>query len=908
MATLRQGGLGGPAGAGGGGDQGGAGDSASWLVSAAPLLVGGIAALLLVRLYPLPLRLFARPLARRRGAVGFLSAASAGRASAAQALPLLALLLALTTAAFGGSVLTGIADARDRTALLAVGADVRVDRADGNLPAGLAAEIRRVPGVDEVAAVHIDWYLRLPDQSTAPLIAVDPAVYARLTRTTSLGPLREDELAAPEGELAGPGGGSVTPAGELVDPEGGSAEPAGRAAAPTGGSATRAGGATAPAGESVTPAGDLTTPAGRAATPAGRAATPAGRATAPAGRAATPAGRAAAPGGRRATLPAVASPDVARRLGEGPHTFRTPTGTFKAAVGAVRDGTPALPAGSAFLLIDRRVLDRPEDTALLATGASGQRIDAAALTRSARAAGADVDATFRAAERASLTDSPIQSGAERIYAAAVAAGAGYAVLAVLLALLHSAPQRAALLARLRTIGLSRGQGRRLLVLESLPQALLAAGGGVLSAVAAITLLAPGVDLAHVALAARGRLAELGDVTLRADPWSLLLPAVGVVVLAGRFRTGVVDRAAHGRDRAEDRRHRMTARTPSMDTMSSSLAELEARATAHRDRPAYGHDALITCDRLVRVFSTDGVEVQALQGLDLLVREGELMALVGASGSGKSTLMNILAGLDEPTAGAARVAGRDLLAMGAKERLGYRRDVVGFVWQQTARNLLPYLTAAQNVALPMQLKGGARGRRRATRALRAERAAQLLELMAVSDVRDRRPHQLSGGQQQRVAIAVALANNPSVLLADEPTGELDSHTAEQIFAAFRTANEELGTTIVVVTHDQAVASEVRRTVAIRDGRTSTEVLRRTEVDASTGQESVTSREYAMLDRAGRLQLPAEYTAALDMRDRVALELERDHIGVWPDDRQAGDADARRVRDADDRADGTGDADR
>lgn len=334
---------------------------------------------------------------------------------------------------------------------------------------------------------------------------------------------------------------------------------------------------------------------------------------------------------------------------------------------------------------------------------------------------------------------------------------------------------------------------------------------------------------------------------------------------------------------------MTAGTPTPSTARmSSLAELEARATAHRDRPAYGHDALITCDRLVRVFSTDGVEVQALQGLDLLVREGELMALVGASGSGKSTLMNILAGLDEPTAGSARVAGRDLLAMGAKERLRYRREAVGFVWQQTARNLLPYLTAAQNVALPMQLRGGtsgtsARGRRRTKRRTqKAERAAELLELMAVSDCRDRRPHQLSGGQQQRVAIAVALANDPSVLLADEPTGELDSHTAEQIFESFRTANEELGTTIVIVTHDQAVASEVRRTVAIRDGRTSTEVLRRTEVDASTGQESVTSREYAMLDRAGRLQLPAEYTAALEMRDRVALELERDHIGVWPDE--------------------------
>ncbi|MFF2845695.1 ABC transporter ATP-binding protein [Streptomyces sp. NPDC058001] len=313
------------------------------------------------------------------------------------------------------------------------------------------------------------------------------------------------------------------------------------------------------------------------------------------------------------------------------------------------------------------------------------------------------------------------------------------------------------------------------------------------------------------------------------------------------------------------------------TTDTTLADLERRATARRDRPAYGHDALITCDRLVRIFSTDGVEVQALQGLDLLVREGELMALVGASGSGKSTLMNILAGLDEPTAGAASVAGRDLLTMGAKERLGYRRDVVGFVWQQTARNLLPYLTAAQNVTLPMQLHGkGAPGRR-----AKSERALELLGLLDVAECRDRRPHQMSGGQQQRVAIAVALANDPSVLLADEPTGELDSHTGEQIFAAFRTANEQLGTTVVIVTHDQAVAGEVRRTVAIRDGRTSTEVLRRTEVDATTGEESLVAREYAMLDRAGRLQLPAEYTESLGMRDRVLLKHEEDHIGVWPD---------------------------
>ncbi|MCQ4213232.1 MULTISPECIES: ABC transporter ATP-binding protein [Streptomyces] len=314
------------------------------------------------------------------------------------------------------------------------------------------------------------------------------------------------------------------------------------------------------------------------------------------------------------------------------------------------------------------------------------------------------------------------------------------------------------------------------------------------------------------------------------------------------------------------------------TGTPTLAELERRASAHRDRPAYGHDALITCDRLVRIFTTDGVEVQALQGLDLLVREGELMALVGASGSGKSTLMNILAGLDEPTAGAAKVADHDLLTMTAKDRLRYRRETVGFVWQQTARNLLPYLTAAQNVSLPMQLRG------RTRRAKKSERATELLDLLGVADCRDRRPQQMSGGQQQRVAIAVALANEPKVLLADEPTGELDSHTGEQIFAAFRTANEELGTTVVIVTHDQTVASEVRRTVAIRDGRTSTEVLRRTHVDAATGQESLVSREYAMLDRAGRLQLPTEYTESLGMRDRVMLELEEDHIQIWPDDQE------------------------
>jgi ABC-type lipoprotein export system ATPase subunit len=279
---------------------------------------------------------------------------------------------------------------------------------------------------------------------------------------------------------------------------------------------------------------------------------------------------------------------------------------------------------------------------------------------------------------------------------------------------------------------------------------------------------------------------------------------------------------------------------------------------------------------VRIYAAEGIEVQALQGLDLVVGTGELTALVGASGSGKSTLMNILAGLDTPTAGSVRVAGRDLATMSARQRLGYRRSVVGFIWQQTARNLLPYLTALQNVELPLRLAGTGRPRRRG-------RAGELLDVLGVSHCAGRRPDQMSGGEQQRVAIAVALANAPSVLLADEPTGELDSVTAASVFGALQTANTELGVTVVVVTHDPAVSSMVRRTIAIRDGRTSTETLRHGEADDS-GQLGH-AVEYAVLDRAGRLQLPREMTDSLGMRDRVRLEAETDHIGVWPDARNS-----------------------
>jgi ABC-type lipoprotein export system ATPase subunit len=299
--------------------------------------------------------------------------------------------------------------------------------------------------------------------------------------------------------------------------------------------------------------------------------------------------------------------------------------------------------------------------------------------------------------------------------------------------------------------------------------------------------------------------------------------------------------------------------------SASIDVLGGRMTQDR--------ALIVCDNLVRIYKVADLEVVALQGLDLLVERGEFIALVGASGSGKSTLMNILGGLDVPSAGRAVVAGHVLGDMGRRERTAYRSRVIGFVWQQTARNLFPYLTARQNVELPMLLDGVGRRERTA-------RVTDLLARVGLADRGDHRPDRLSGGEQQRAAIAVALANEPAVLLADEPTGELDTTTAREVFDLLRTVNHELGVTIVVVTHDPMVTEQVSRTIAIRDGRTSSETLRRRAVSRQ-GDHHVVSEEYAVLDRVGRLQLPHSHVEALGLERRVRLALEPDHIGVWPD---------------------------
>ncbi|MFI5261332.1 MAG: ABC transporter ATP-binding protein [Candidatus Limnocylindrales bacterium] len=293
--------------------------------------------------------------------------------------------------------------------------------------------------------------------------------------------------------------------------------------------------------------------------------------------------------------------------------------------------------------------------------------------------------------------------------------------------------------------------------------------------------------------------------------------------------------------------------------------------------------MILCDNLVRIFKVADLEVVALQGLDLAVPGGELMALVGASGSGKSTLLNILGALDEPTAGQAIVGGHDLGRMRRRERTHYRRHVVGMVWQQTGRNLLPYLSAGENVELPMVL-AGTRGRR--------QRARDLLATVGLAERADHRPDRLSGGEQQRVAIAVALANAPDVLLADEPTGELDSNTSGEVFDVLRRINADLGTTVVIVTHDPLVSEHVSRTVTIRDGRTSSMTVRRTQ-RSDDGDHHVIAEEFAVLDKAGRLQLPRAHIEALDLADRVRLRLEEDHVGVFAE---------RAPEAADDRPDG------
>jgi ABC-type lipoprotein export system ATPase subunit len=283
--------------------------------------------------------------------------------------------------------------------------------------------------------------------------------------------------------------------------------------------------------------------------------------------------------------------------------------------------------------------------------------------------------------------------------------------------------------------------------------------------------------------------------------------------------------------------------------------------------------LIVCDNLVKIHKIRSREIMALQGLDLQIAAGEMVGIVGKSGSGKSTLLNILGGNDIPTSGTAQVAGFNLLALSARSRAAYHRHIVGFVWQQTARNVLPYLSALQNVEQPLYYAG-------TTGRVARRRAMDLLEMVGLAHRLHHKPEGLSGGEQQRVAIAIALANQPRVLLADEPTGELDSVTAREILDVFKLVRRQFGITVVVVTHDPAVADVADRTVAIRDGRISAERVRLEQPAADVGMSNVTHQEYVVVDRAGRLQIPAEYLRTLGIDGRAVVRLEAGRIVVEP----------------------------
>lgn len=265
------------------------------------------------------------------------------------------------------------------------------------------------------------------------------------------------------------------------------------------------------------------------------------------------------------------------------------------------------------------------------------------------------------------------------------------------------------------------------------------------------------------------------------------------------------------------------------------------------------DYIVECDNLVKIYKTRDIEVLALQGLDLSVRRGELMAIIGNSGSGKSTFLNMLGALDRPNAGKLYVDGKNLFKMTEKELVEYKRSTVGFVWQNNARNLLPWLPAWQNVQTPMLF---------GTMKQRKERAMELLELVGLKEKANAKVMQLSGGEQQRIAIAIALANNPKILLADEPTGSVDSKTASYIFDVFRRLNQK-GLTIIIVTHDRALSQRVNRVVAMRDGKMASEMVMsesyRQKLEQSGGFEDFTAdtsdsqEEFAVLDRAGRVQI-------------------------------------------------------
>ncbi len=272
--------------------------------------------------------------------------------------------------------------------------------------------------------------------------------------------------------------------------------------------------------------------------------------------------------------------------------------------------------------------------------------------------------------------------------------------------------------------------------------------------------------------------------------------------------------------------------------------------------------IIDCRNLIKIHKQGNLEVVALQGLDLVMEQGEFISVVGASGAGKSTLLTILAGFEKPSAGKAIVVDRDLSDISPKELTRYYRRDVGFVWQDFTRNLVPYLKAVQNVELPLLL-GGISGRKRKRRAM------ALLEAVGLRGKAHAPVHTMSGGEQQRLALCVALAPGPKLLLADELTGELDTETSLEIFELLKTLSHEGGLSILVVTHDVAIAKRTDRVVRIADGRVATQ-----------GRRGAT--ELAAVDQRGMLQLPRDMMIEAGISDQVRLKIVEEGILLQPDE--------------------------
>lgn len=271
--------------------------------------------------------------------------------------------------------------------------------------------------------------------------------------------------------------------------------------------------------------------------------------------------------------------------------------------------------------------------------------------------------------------------------------------------------------------------------------------------------------------------------------------------------------------------------------------------------------IIDCRNVIKIHKQGNLEVVALQGLDLTMEQGEFISVVGASGAGKSTLLTILAGFEKPSAGKAIVADRDLSDISPKDLTRYYRRDVGFVWQDFTRNLVPYLKAIQNVELPLLL-GGISGRKR------KKRSMALLEAVGLRGKAHAPVHTLSGGEQQRLALCVALAPGPKLLLADELTGELDTETSLGIFELLRTLSHEGGLSILVVTHDVAIAKRTDRVIRIADGRVATQGRRG-------------SSELASIDQRGMIQLPRDMIIEAGLGEQVRVKLVDEGVLLQPD---------------------------